>query len=156
MRILSDRQLSLQPAASHPAGQVPQSRLVLNGNATPIRVDGTILEAAFQWNDLYLLFTTDDTPMEEMLRITLLDENLQALDKAVIGSMYSTGSFSLLPSDERSLVRFRFMGNTDWSVEILQEPGFRLPFLGDPRAVTRPLGFSRRFVVRGHPEPENN
>jgi hypothetical protein len=94
--------------------------------------------------------------MEEMLRITLLDENLHALDKAVIGSMYSTGSFSLLPSDERSLVRFRFMGNTDWSVEILQEPGFRLPFLGDPRAVTRPLGFSRRFVVRGHPEPESN
>jgi hypothetical protein len=154
MDALSCHQLSLELAASAHAGQIPQSRLVLHGRPTHTLVDGAILEAAFQSRGRHLLFTTDDIPMEDMLRITLFDPGFQVLDKAVIGSMYSTGSFSLLPSEEESVVRFRFMGHTDWSVQVLPEPRLRIPFLGDPRAVTRPPGFSRHFIVRGSPQPQ--
>ena len=57
-------------------------------------------------------------------------------------------------SAEPDTLRFRFIGDTDWSVQVLPEPGFRVPLLSEPTGVSRPLGFSRHFVVRGQPQPE--
>ncbi|GEM_PF-3905238 len=76
------------------------------------------------------------------------------LEAAVLGAAYSTGSFSdlsLLPPDT---VRFRFIGGTDWTVRLLHKDQFRLPLVSEPRGVSRRLGFSRRFVVDGDPQPQ--
>lgn len=154
MQPLSECELSLTPATSGAGHQAPRSRLVLAGNPTMALVEGTILEAAFQWQGLYLLFTTDDIPMEDTLRITLLDAQGRVLDQAAIGAMYATGSFALLPPQAENRVRFRFIGDTDWSVEVLPAAQLRPPFFSEPRGVSRPLGFSRHFIVHGYPQPQ--
>ena len=79
---------------------------------------------------------------------------LHLLDSATLGGIYSTGSFSLLASTEPDTLRFRFIGDTDWSVQVLPEAGFRVPLWSEPAGVSRPLGFSRHFIVRGQPQPE--
>ena len=136
------------------AGAVePACEIFLNGQATNQQVPGAVLEAAAQWQAFTLLFTTDDTPFEELLNIHLLDAELNLLDSATVGGIYPTGSFSLLESDQPDTLRFRFIGGTDWSVQVLPEPGFRVPLLSEPAGVSRPLGFSRHFIVRGQPQP---
>ncbi|MFN4118742.1 hypothetical protein [Acidovorax sp.] len=138
-----------------PADDVPpQCEILRNGQPTGRRVPGAVLELAAQWQSFTLLFTTDDTPFEELLHIHLLDAELRLLDSATLGGIYSTGSFSLLASTEPDTLRFRFIGDTDWSVQVLPEAGFRVPLWSEPAGVSRPLGFSRHFIVRGQPQPE--
>lgn len=131
----------------------PTSEIALNGVPTGRRIEGATLEAAVEWSSAYLLFITDDVPYEEMLRIVLLDRNLDVLDSALIGGPYSTGSFSSLELRAPDTVRFRFIGGSPWTVRLLPARGWRLPLLSEPRGVHRPFGFSRRFVVDGSPAP---
>ncbi|MDP3228626.1 MAG: hypothetical protein Q8N13_11705 [Acidovorax sp.] len=133
----------------------PLCEIVVSGQATGQQVPGAVLEAAAQWQSFTLLFTTDDVPYEEFLHIHLLDAQLNLLDSATVGGMYSTGSFSLLESTEPDTLRFRFIGDTDWSVQVLPAPGFRVPLLSEPAGVSRPLGFSRHFIVRCNPLPDS-
>lgn len=156
MHLLTSAEISLTPLSPATDHQPPLSAVVRRGEPTLASMEGAILEAAFQWQDFFLLFATDDIPFEDTLRIGLFDTNFQRLDTAAIGGMYSTGSFSLLDSatsDDR-VVRFRFIGDTDWSVEVLLRPQRRLPLLPEPRGVTRPLGFSQHFIVHGNPQPQ--
>lgn len=99
-----------------------------------------------------MLFMTDDVPFEEMLSIHLLDAQMEVLDTALIGSPYSSGSFTSLLLVEPNTVQFRFIGNTLWRVELLSRPRFRVPFISDPSGVKRPIGFSCHFVVHGSPQ----
>lgn len=134
----------------------PTSELLVDGRATGKFVPGAVLEAAVAWANRYLLFMTDDVPYEEMLRVVLLDDRFALIDSALIGGPYSTGSFSSLQLSEPDTVSFRFIGDTLWEIELLSKPGFRLPFVSDPKGVSRPPGFSRHFVVRGRPVPERD
>ena len=85
----------------------------------------------------------------------MLDERLIMLDAAEIGAPYATRSFSDLELLPPNRVRFRFIGDTDWTVTLLPEPEFRLPLLSEPKAVSRKLGFKRHFVVDGDPKPQS-
>lgn len=146
-------EISLRRLPQQREDQEPEAEILLSGRATGTTLNGAVLEAAVQWQGYYLLFITDDVPYEEALRIVLLDADLQPLDAALIGGMYTTGHFSgmcLRPPDE---IGFRFIGDTDWTVRLLSAPAFRWPFVSEPRGVSRRFGFSRRFVVDGHPVP---
>ena len=146
--------LSLARLPQRADDEAPRSELLVDGRATGVILDGGVLEAAVQWHDQHLLFITDDVPYEEALRIVLIDASLQSVDTAELGAAYSTGSFTdlaLLPPDT---VSFRFIGGTTWTVRLLQQDQFRLPFVSEPRGVSRRLGFTRRFVVHGDPQPE--
>ena len=154
MHILSASELSVTQVRGLPEGAVPVCEIIRSGQATGQQVPGAVLEAAAQWQSFTLLFTTDDTPFEELLHIHLLDAELRLLDSATLGGIYSTGSFSLLSSAEPDTLRFRFIGDADWSVQVLPEAGFRVPLWSEPAGVSRPLGFSRHFIVRGQPQPE--
>ncbi len=68
--------------------------------------------------------------------------------------MYSTGLFSLLELVEPNIVSFYFIGDVKWRIELLTKVVFRLPFLSDPKGVSRKVGFTRHFNVHGHPIPE--
>ena len=136
-------------------GDLPQSELLRDGVPVFQRVPGAVLEAAVQWQDHYLLFVTDDVPYEDFLHIILLDAQWRTVDCATLGGPYTTGSFSALSLLAPSTVRFRFIGDTDWELELLSASVFRIPLLGDPVGVTRPFGFTRRFVLRGEPKPQS-
>ena len=152
MRIAT--QITLNPISESTEERPPTSELVLNGVPTGRRIHGAILEAAVEWNSLYLVFLTDDIPHEEMLRIVLLDEELNVLDRALIGAPYSSGSFSSLELCEPDTVKFHFIGGSPWMVQLRGSKGLRLPFVSEPQGVHRPFGFSRHFIVRGTPSPE--
>jgi len=134
--------------------EVPASEVLLYGVSTGKLVSGKLLEAAVEWESRYLVFMTDDVPFEEMLSIHLLDDQMNLLDSARIGSPYSSGSFSSLLLCEPNTVQFRFIGDTLWRIELLSRPTFRIPFISEPPGVKRPMGFFRHFIVHGNPRPQ--
>lgn len=146
--------LSLARLPAQAEGEVPRSELRVNGQLSGRFLAGAVLEAAVQWRDQHLLFITDGVPYEEALRIVLISADLAVLDTAELGAAYATGSLTdlaLLPPDT---VRFRFIGDTDWTVRLLAQDQFRLPWVSEPRGISRPFGFLRRFFVDGQPQPE--
>lgn len=134
--------------------RTPTSEILVEGQPTDKFLPGAHLEAAVHWTKFYLLFTTNDVPFEESLRISLLDEQFAPLDQAVIGGLYATGSFSALKLVDPDVVRFQFMGDATWSVRLLSRRAFRMPFFSEPGGVYRPFGFSRQFVVSKQPISE--
>lgn len=132
----------------------PVSEIVLNDRATGKTVQGAVLEGAVKADDLYLIFTTDDTPIEEILWVHLTDDVGNTIESLWIGGAYSTGAFEQLQIISSDSVRFRFIGDTDWIVCITPSPRFRIPIFTDPRGVSRPLKFWSRLVVKGRPKPE--
>ncbi len=154
MDMRTARELTTRLARGADEGEVPTSEVLVNGTSTGKLISGAVLEAAVQWENRYLLFMTDDTPFEEMLSIHLLDAQMNMLDSALIGSAYSSGAFTMLDLNEPNIVRFRFIGDTLWSIELLSRPGFRVPFISEPPGVKRPVNFSRHFIVRGTPRPQ--
>jgi hypothetical protein len=131
----------------------PQSEIILDGQSTGKIVTGSVLEAAVSWQDFYLLLLTSDIPNEEMLDIHLLDKKLNRLDSATLGTIYSTGTFSSLELNAPNGIGFRFIGDTDWVIELLAKPVFRVPFISEPTGVWRRFGFTRHFKVHGNPRP---
>lgn len=116
-------------------------------------VTGEVLEAAVRWKDCYLLFVTDAIPFEDSLRIYLFDARWHLLDSVKLGAMYSTGAFSDLELIPPDVVRFRFIGDIKWTLELLEQGVPSLPF-SDPKGVSRPFGFMKRFKLHGRPLPE--
>lgn len=153
MNLIESGELSVKRVLDRPQDKGPFCEVLWNSAPTGQLVEGAILEAAAEWQGLRLLFTTDDCPFEDFLHIHLLGNGLRLLDSATLGGMYSTGSFSVLESLEPDMLRFRFIGNTDWSVQLLSKPSFRLPLISEPAGVARALGFKRHFIVRGKPQP---
>jgi hypothetical protein len=126
----------------------PMCEVLHDGAATGTRLHGAILEAAVAWNTCVVIFLTDDIPAEDALHIYLLDATFQLLDSASLSARYTTGSCAalrLMPPDHLS---FRFFGDSEWRVELLAQAKVRVPFFSEPAGVHRPLGFSRRFIVR--------
>lgn len=154
MRLLPTSEVAIRLIGSPFSEGMPRSELVLDGKPTGKIVDGAVLELAIRWEDFLLLFITDNITHEETLRIYLFDNDLEMIDSAWLGSMYATGVFSLLELQPPSKVRFLFFGDTDWTLELLKEQTFALPF-SEPRGVHRPFGFHRRFKIDGNPKPES-
>lgn len=149
MRIV--KEVSTRIVEGKGEADIPKSEIIVSEQPTGRLISGAILEAAVQCNGFYLLLMTDDTPFEEMLSIHLLDNRWNLLDSAVLGGIYSTGTFSAMKLEEPNLVHFRFIGETDWSVEVLTKPRFRFPFIPDVAGVKRDGGFRRYFIVHGRP-----
>lgn len=147
-------QIALKPLAEARDDVPPVSELLLNGLPTGKRVDGATLEGAVEWTSFYLLLLTDDVPHEEMLRVALLNAELDVVDVALIGNPYCTGSFSSLELVGSDTVKFRFIGGSPWTVQLQSARTLRLPFISEPRGVHRRFGFSRQFIIRGTPARE--
>lgn len=155
IRPLPAERLSLQPL---PAGAdtPPSVRVQLDGRAAGQPLPGALLEAAFECEGLgdaqLLLFLSDDVPFEDFLHLHLLDAQLALLDSASLGAPYSTGAFALRGEPADHALRFRFIGQADWTLELLDHAETRLPFLGDPPGVHRRFGFRRRFRLSAQPD----
>ena len=134
---------------------LPESEVVLHGSPTQKTLPGSFLEAVLDTGDGFLVFTSDDTPYEEQLGIHLTDSSGALLESLSIGGAYRTGAFRALRIVAPATVAFRFTGETVWKVQVLQLPRFRIPFLGDPSGVCRPIGFRSRLVIQGQPKIES-
>ena len=154
MSIRRATELTIRRVTAGVESNVPESEVLIEGVPRGKFVSGAVLEAALEADGRYLLFMTDDSPFEEMLSIHLLDGRLDVVDSALLGAPYSTGSFSNLDITGPRTVRFRFIGDTTWSVEVLPRPALRLPFVPDAPGVKRPFAFVRHFIVRGEPHPQ--
>ena len=134
----------------------PMSEIILAGTGTQKFVAGAVFQAALRWNDYLLLFLTDDVIFEETLNIYLLDKDLNIVDLARMYYIYSTGIFSDLDLSEPDTVRFRFFERMVWTLRLLNEKAFAVPFFSDPTGVHRPLKFFRRFHLHSHPASEKS
>lgn len=155
MKILSDKDVSVKTVGETAETSSIQCQLTFKEKQINVLVEGAVLEACVQWKDHYLVFLTDDIPNEDMLHIHLLDENLSLLDSASIGSPYATGNFRSFEMKEPDEVNFRFIGEADWSVKLLQKKKLHIPFVSDPKGVFRKLKFHSYFEISGDPRSES-
>lgn len=155
MRLLSNSEFAARLASPNTDTALASSELLVDGKPTGVIVDGAILEAAVDWHGCRIAFFTDDIPFEDMLRIYMFDANLALLDAAVLGGMYSTGTFTDLHLQAPNTLTFRFFAGTVWRAVLLTEREFSIPFLSDPRGVSRTFKFFRHFRIEGEPQPES-
>ena len=148
MKILNNLEFDIKPGAKN------FSYIVLNGEKTNKKIEGSYLEFCVKSNDKYLVFMTDDIPGEDTLRIHLLDIGLNLIDFAKIGSIYSTGSFRNPVIESQDKIAFNFIGDTKWIVELLAEKETRLPFISSLKGVSRKNMFSQYLRIHGNPQPE--
>ena len=130
-----------------------RSEILLAGRATGHLVAGATLEAALEADGRYLLFMTDGVLHEDMLSIHLVDRDGRPLDSARLGQAYATGDFTGLDFGTPGVVRFRFVGEVAWRVELFREPHLAVPFLPDAAGVSRPGAVRRWFRVHAEPVP---
>ena len=156
MRLLSTSEFTARLASPYSDTQLATSELLLDGKPTGLIVDGAVLEAAVEWQSCRIAFFTDDIPFEDMLHIYMFDADMTLIDAAVLGGMYSTDTFAKLNLQPPDALTFRFIGGITWRMELLTEREFALPFLSDPRGVSRKFKFFRRFRVEGEPQPEKH
>ena len=127
--------------------------VLIAGKGTGIMVPVQIIEAAVQVDDKrLLLFLTDDVPYEEALKIALLDLKEGVEEILTLGDAYLTGSFTDL-NIQPNAVEFSFIGDTTWRVEIPAMPFMKLPFIGDPRGVSRPPVLKHYIKITASPAP---
>jgi hypothetical protein len=131
--------------------EAPTSEIMIAGVGSGKLVAGAMFEAALRWNDYVLLFLTDDVPFEESLNIYLLNADLAVVDLARMYHIYSTGIFSDLDLTVPDTVRFRFFDGIVWTLRLLTEKVFAVPFFSDPTGVHRPFRSTRMFHLHDQP-----
>lgn len=149
MRLLPTSEFATRLASPYSDTELATSELLVDGKPTGMIVTGAVLEAAVEWQGCRIAFLTDDIPFEDMLRIYMFDADMTLVDAAVIGAMYSTGTFAELNLQPPNALTFRFFGGTVWHMVLLAEREFCLPFFSDPSGVSRKFQFFRRFQTEG-------
>lgn len=147
MEIADDVTLSVVPDEK----EGNQSIIVVDGRPTEACVVGSVLEAAIRCDPGWLVFLTDDTPFEEMLRVGLVGPSGRLLDSATIGGPYATGTFEALRLEPPDVVHFRFIDDADWWIRVLPRPRLALPFLSDARGAWRGARLTHHFVIDRQP-----
>lgn len=136
----------ISPASSE---SEPVCRLLHESRDTGLTLPGAILEAAFAAGDGWLVLLTHDVPYEEGLEICLVSAGFELLDRATLAHPYATAMLKNLEASPPARLRFDFLGERRWEVELLDGPSARVPFFSEPTGVLRPFGLTRRFRV-GH------
>ncbi|MBY0238768.1 MAG: hypothetical protein K2X55_05595 [Burkholderiaceae bacterium] len=154
MRLLSTSDFTARLASPYSDTALATSELLLDGKPTGLIVTGAVLEAALEWQGCRIAFFTDDIPFEDMLRIYMFDAGMTLVDAAVLGAMYSTGTFAELSLQPPNALTFRFFGGTAWRMVLLAERELGLPCLSDPSGVRRKFQCFRHFRIEGKPQPE--
>ncbi|PCI51357.1 MAG: hypothetical protein COB51_01955 [Moraxellaceae bacterium] len=156
MEELSEQMLSIKVIEQNNDSEVERSRVTINGKTTPSALKGAVLETCIQVKGFHLLFMTDDVLYEDMLHLHLINEDLSLIDSVTIGSIYSTGSFKLLGLVEPNTIKFSFIGGVEWSVQAFEKKQRHVPFLSDPKGVSRKACFRCHLKVEGTPLPETS
>jgi len=148
-------EIKIRPVGDVDPEESLKSEVLRLDRLTGTLVTGVVLETAIRTDaGQYILFLTDDILFEDFLNIHLLDSAGNLLDSASIGSPYSTGTFSLIRTEPPDKIRFGFIGETEWVVEVLSRPTLRIPMISEPKGVWRSRKLRRHFEIHGEPGPE--
>ena len=139
-------EITILPAPDR--GRVPHCEICIAGRRTGLHVPGKVFEAAVEVDGRYLVFVSEGVTMEELLSIHLVSPDGRLLDTASIGVIYELGIFARLKLEPPREVRFQFLGDLAWSVEVHPEARWVLPLLREAPGVRRPWAFRRAFRVR--------
>lgn len=135
----------IQPATEFSQAQ---SEVLLDNRHTGIIVPGSILEAAVEISaERYLLFITDGILFEESLTIVLCQLELGVLEVIHIGAAYHSGQFSNLSLCDDH-IRFHFMDEKLWTLQVTDTAQVTLPFIGDSAGVQRQFGFKKWIILK--------
>ena len=144
--------LSLRPLAG-PSQALPRAELFVSTRGAGLSLAGAWLEAAVACDAGTMLFVTDDIPSEDHLHLHWVSPAWNLLDSARLGGLCTTGSFSGLQLGPPGHLSFRFIGGTDWHVQLHPQPRWRCPWGGEAPGVWRAPGWRRWFTVSGQPLP---
>lgn len=124
-----------------------QSELLLNSQPTGIIIPGSVLEAAVEVSARrYLLFVTDGNVFEESLTLALCQLERGILEIIHIGLAYHSGQFNnLILCDEH--IRFHFIDEVSWTLQVADMAQTTLPFIGDPVGVQRRPRFKKWITI---------
>ncbi|UTV28784.1 hypothetical protein [Photobacterium atrarenae] len=128
--------------------------LAIEGKIANSFVKGAQVEYGVKYDNNYVIFVTDDILNEETLRIYLFDLNAKLIDYLYIGSAYSTGYLQDLTLQKDGSISFLFIGDTLWNVKVLSKARMIIPFVSNPKGVSRKNVFSSFIQVRGLPKTE--
>ncbi len=145
MRLAHEIRLRVRMGVDEP--DAPNSEVLVGRRATGRVVRGAILEAAVEWNQHIVLLASDGVDFDDALHIHLLDARIQLLDTAQIGMVSVGTGFSNLVFKEPDTLEFAFASPERWRVTLFRQRRPRIPWIGEPMAVSRPFGFSRRFGI---------
>ncbi len=94
------------------------AELVADGDRTPVRLPGAVLEAQFETTHGPLLLMTEDCPYEEALHLVLLDPSLRILDRIEISQPYTPGVVKDIEAQGDDALELSFLGDARWRVEV--------------------------------------
>lgn len=147
MRIIKNDYVYLKRIYEATKTQSLVSEIIIAGTKIKLNINGADLEACIEYDNRYLVFTTNDCPFEESLNIYLLSSENEIIDNATVFWPYCTGSFKLLRIVEPDLVQFTFFGNKYWQIEIFDNRRFYIPYISEPSGVWRRVKLWRFFGV---------
>ena len=154
MKLIPTQSIVVQPSkAAQDQGQLT-SVVTFQGVATPSPISGVVLEAAVDSPAGLLLMMTNDVPNEDTLSIHLLNANMVQMDWIKLGRLYNTGVFRSLSIDSNNTLSFCFLGETPWKLTVFEDKQACVPFLSEPKSVSRKLGFKRYMMLEGSFEYE--
>lgn len=147
MRIVNENDVYLKIISEATETESPKSEITIEGTKIKLAINGVYLESCIEYDEYYLVFTTDDCPFEESLNIYLLSSENEIIDNATIFWPYGTGSFKLLRVADPNLVQFKFFGEKDWQIKIFNNKRFYIPYISEPSGVWRKINFWRFFGI---------
>lgn len=145
MRIVNNDDVYLKVISEATETRSPKSEVTIEGTKIKLTINGVDLEACIEYDERYLVFTTNDCPFEESLNIYLLSGENEIIDNATVFWPYGTGSFKLLRIIDPDLVQFKFFGDKDWQIKIFKKRRFFIPYISEPSGVWRKPKFWRSF-----------
>jgi|GEM_PF-3169674 len=104
-----------------------KSKLRLSGAEKTINIPGSVLEAQMELeNGWYLILTTENSPYDEALHITLLDQRLEILDQVEISQDMTPGIVKDIQIVDAVNMQFNFNRINPYVLEV-DRNGFMLP-----------------------------
>lgn len=104
-----------------------KSKLRLSGAEKTINIPGSVLEAQMELeNGWYLILTTENSPYDEALHITLLDQYLEILDQVELSQDVTPGIVKDIQIIDAEHMQFNFNRINPYVLEI-DKNGFIFP-----------------------------
>lgn len=144
--------VTLKPLPPDKNGNI-YSHIEIDGICHNIPVCGAYLEAAFSYQNKYILIfvTLDGGCFEELLHIYLLDPYRdKVIDYAIIGNLYgyAYGDVSSIQIRADNTIFFKFITANGWLLTLFKQPAKSFPIsLKALFVVQRPFAFKRYFSI---------
>lgn len=103
-------------------GPGARSEVRLDGRPTGHTAPGCVLEAQFELDRGYLLLTTEGSPFEEALHVTLVDRHLHPLDERTLAIPYKPGVLRDVAVVSDTRIEFSFFGDERWRLTVQDRP----------------------------------